>query len=64
MYVSVDSGNKQDIQKRLNKWVYNGWDLTKKFIKISSPGNNWYTIFYDSSLDSENKVNTSNPPII
>ena len=65
MYVSFDSGDKLDIQKRLNKWVSNGWDLTKKFIKISGGGStNWYTIFYDSCLDSENKVNVSNPPII
>ena len=65
MYILCYNGDKCDIQEKLNRWVYNGWDLTKKFIKISGGGNaNWYTIFYDSSLDKENKVNESNPPII
>ena len=50
--ITFTSDNINEITKLMNKWRKNGWDLTKKFIKIAGCGNsNWCTVFYESDLD-------------
>ena len=51
-FIKFTSEDRYEIAKLMNKWRENGWDLTKKFIKIVGWGNsNWCTVFYESDLD-------------
>jgi len=50
--ITYKTEEKYEITKLMNEWRKNGWDLTKKFIKIAGCGNsNWCTVFYESDLD-------------
>lgn len=40
----------EKVVKQLNKWIQNGHDINKAFIKITSNGD-FYAMFYDAKLD-------------
>lgn len=40
----------EKVVKQLNKWIQNGHDINKAFIKIAHTGD-FYTVFYDAKLD-------------
>lgn len=46
----ISWGMEESIVKQLNKWIQNGHDINKSFIKITHTGD-FYTIFYDAKLD-------------
>ena len=43
----------ESVVKQLNKWIQNGHDIDKSFIKIVHNGD-CYVIFYDADLDDIN----------
>lgn len=43
-------GMYENVAKQLNKWIQNGHDINKSFIKIVHNGD-FYVIFYDAKLD-------------
>lgn len=48
----------EDVEKQLNEWICNGWNLDDFFINIvyvGRGGDSFYTIFYDQRLDYENE---------
>lgn len=44
-------GREENVVKQLNKWIQNGHDINKAFIKIIHTGD-FYTIFYDADLEN------------
>lgn len=46
----VSWGREENVVNRLNKWIQNGHDINKSFIKIVHNGA-FYTMFYDAKLD-------------
>lgn len=47
----VSWGREENVVNRLNKWIQNGHDINKAFIKIVHNGS-FYTMFYDADLDN------------
>jgi hypothetical protein len=43
-------GREEGVVNRFNKWIQNGHDINKAFIKIVHNGS-FYTMFYDARLD-------------
>ena len=46
----ISWGGAGSMVKQLNKWIQNGHDINKEFIKIIHTGD-FYAIFYDAKLD-------------
>ena len=60
MRITTDLGDRNEVRILLNKWISNGWDINKKFIRIAGIGNSsWFTVFYDDELDGVCKDNES-----